>query len=115
MITFLIVSLLWAFFVWPSWTTALQMLGSVFTTFNYAQIPAAVAQMGLTLGDWIVLAVAVAAVCAFDLNARRVKERFIRLCPAAKTAVLAVLGLIVLTFGMYGLGFNATDFIYSRF
>jgi hypothetical protein len=29
--------------------------------------------------------------------------------------VICALGLLVLIFGMYGIGFNATEFIYSRF
>ena len=35
--------------------------------------------------------------------------------PAARTAVACALGLSVLVFGMYGIGFNAGAFIYSRF
>ena len=31
------------------------------------------------------------------------------------TAVICLLGLLVLVFGMYGIGFNASEFIYSRF
>ena len=34
---------------------------------------------------------------------------------ALSLAVACVLALTVLVFGMYGLGFDATEFIYSRF
>ena len=37
------------------------------------------------------------------------------MCPAGRAAVICLLGLIALVFGMYGLGFNASAFIYSRF
>ena len=42
-------------------------------------------------------------------------QRFDRACPAVKTAVICLLALLVLSFGMYGIGFNAEAFIYSKF
>jgi hypothetical protein len=35
--------------------------------------------------------------------------------PWVRVAVSCVLALLVLVFGMYGIGFNAGAFIYSRF
>ena len=37
------------------------------------------------------------------------------LCPAGRVAVCCTLGLMILIFGMYGIGFNAEEFIYSNF
>ena len=37
-VTFLVVSFLWSFFIWPNAMQALQMMGSVFTTFNYPEL-----------------------------------------------------------------------------
>ena len=34
---------------------------------------------------------------------------------ALRTAFVCTLGLLVMLFGMYGIGFNAEAFIYSRF
>lgn len=113
--TFLLVSLLWAFFIWPDALTALKMLLSVFTTFNYASMLATVGTMGLTAVDWIVLAAALLMLWGCDWFRKPLEQRFARLCPAAKTAVLCTLGLLVLVFGMYGIGFNAEAFIYSKF
>ena len=113
--TFLLVSLLWSFFVWPDTLTALKMVGSVFTTFNYGDFAAGIGTLGLTPGDWIVLACAVAALWACDVNGARLRSLFSRCCPAVKTAVICALGLTVLVFGVYGIGFNAEAFIYSRF
>ena len=71
--------------------------------------------MGLGLGDFIVLCVSVAAVCAYDVWAEKFRSWFIARKPAARVAVVCTLGLVVLVFGMYGIGFNAGAFIYSRF
>ena len=113
--TFLLVTLLWSFFVWPDTLTALKMVGSVFTTFNYSDFAMQIGSMGLTLGDWLTLAAATACLWVYDVNKTRRREWFCHRCPAAKTALVCALGLLTLVFGVYGIGFNADAFIYSRF
>jgi hypothetical protein len=113
--TFLLVSLLWSFFVWPDALTAGKMVLSVFTTFNYGSFFAAIGSIGLALGDWIVLAVAVTAVAVYDVKAEAFQTWFCARKPAARVALMCTLALLVLVFGMYGIGFNAGAFIYSRF
>ena len=113
--TFLLVSLLWSFFVWSDALTAGKMLLSVFTTFNYGAFFSTVGTLGLTLGDWIVLAVAATILWLYDVYSGKVKTAYAALAPWAKTAVICLLALTVLVFGMYGIGFNAEAFIYSRF
>ena len=110
-ICFLLISLLWSFFVWEDTLVALQMLGSLFTpwSFSLSQIKA----LGLTAGDWLVL---LAGTPVFLLgDAREHRETGISWSPAAKTALLCAMGLLLLLFGMYGIGFTAESFIYSRF
>ncbi len=115
LLTCLMVTLLWAFFVWPNTATSLSMLGSLVTTFNYGAVAAGLSQLGLTLGDWLVLIVAFAGVLCYDGNAASIKVWLKNRAPWIKLAVMGVLGILVLVFGMYGLGFNAQAFIYSRF
>lgn len=115
LLTFLLVSLLWCFYVWPDARTAMEMLGSVFTVFNYGGLISGIAAMGLTAGDWIVLAAALVLLGIFDVRQDRFKAAFAAMRPAGKTAVICVLALTVLVFGMYGIGFNASEFIYSQF
>ena len=113
--TFFLVTLLWSFFVWPDTMTAARMVISVFTTFNYGTFFATVGTLGLTLGDWIVLAVAVLILWLYDWKRLSIWQKVHGLEPAGRVAVICALGLIVLVFGMYGIGFNASEFIYSRF
>ena len=113
--TVLLVSLLWSFFVWPDALTALKMVGSLFTTFNYGQFFATVGTLGLTLGDWIVLALAFGALWLYDVKKQKLGAWFASVSPAAKTALICGLAMLVLVFGMYGIGFNAEAFIYSKF
>lgn len=113
--TFLVVSLLWAFFIWPDASTAARMMVSVFTTFNYAACFTGILTMGLTAGDWIVLIAAVGALWIYDVYRMQMKTFISQRTPAGKTAIICTLALLVLVFGVYGIGFNAEAFIYSRF
>lgn len=115
LVTFLLISLLWSFFVWPDAATAVKMVGSVFTDFHYGAALSAIRTMGLTVGDWMVLAAATALLWAYDWKAKAVREKIGAMSPAARTAIACLLGLLILVFGMYGIGFNASAFIYSRF
>lgn len=114
-VMFLAVSFLWSFFIWPDTMTALKMAASVFTGFHFGAFAAGIGELGLTMGDWIVFAAAVAALWAYDGSHQRAGEWFRGLVPAGKTAVICALALLVLVFGMYGIGFDAEAFIYSRF
>lgn len=114
-VTFLLVSVLWSFFVWPDTMTSLTMIGSLFTTFNYGAFFAGVGALGLGLGEWIVFGVSVLVLWAYDLRRERIEEKFLKLCPAGRVAVIGAIGLVILIFGMYGIGFDAEAFIYSRF
>lgn len=113
--TFLLVSILWSFFVWPDTLTALTMIGSLFSTFNYGAFFAGVGALGLNLGEGIVLAVSLLILWVYDRKRETIDGRFRALCPALRMAVICGLGLAILIFGMYGIGFNAEAFIYSRF
>ncbi len=114
-VTFAIVSFLWSFFIWQDTVTSLRMALSVFTRFNYPSALAAIAAMGLTVGDWIVLLVSVVMLWIYDWKQDAIRSRVSVSAPAARTALICSLGLLVVLFGMYGIGFEASDFIYSRF
>ena len=113
--TCFLVSLLWCFYVWPDTVLALKMLGSVFTVFNYGEVAAGIGALGLALSDWIVLGVALIAMGLCDGNRDKLRGRFTALSPAWQTTGICTAALLVLVFGMYGIGFNASEFIYSRF
>lgn len=113
--TFLVISFLWAFFVWPETLTALKMIGSVFTVFNYGSLLASILELGLNIGEWIVLLAALGLLWVCDLKKEQLGRFYLGLSPAGRTAVLCTAALVVLIFGMYGIGFNAEEFIYSKF
>lgn len=113
--TFLLISVLWAFFIWPDMWSAISMITSVFTTFNYSALISNIGVLGLTMGDWIVLFVATLTLWLYDWKSQNIRQHLSNCKPALKATVICILILIVLVFGIYGIGFNAESFIYSRF
>ncbi len=115
-ITYLLVSILWSFFIWPTAGQALMSIGSLFTTFNYGTFFASLGTLGLeSAGEWIVLICSIGILWVYDLFHERISAFGARLIPAARVAVMGVLTMGCLVFGMYGLNFVASDFIYSKF
>ena len=112
--TGLVISLLWAFFVWPETVTALQMLLSAFTVFNYGDLAKNILELGLNGGEWIVLLVGTVLMIRQEGKARYT-GRFSEPAPVLRTVIICSLGLGILIFGMYGIGFDAAAFIYSKF
>lgn len=113
--TFLVITFLWCFFVWPDTLTAARSALSVFTQFNYGEVAANIGSLGLSLADWIVMLCAGGILWLYDWKHRSIRERFAKTQPAVRLAFIGLLGLLVLVFGMYGIGFEASGFIYSNF
>ena len=113
--TFLVITLLWSFFVWTDTVTALKMAGSIFTVFNYGQLLTELPELGLVLSDWILLGLGVAVVWLVDWKREPLQRRFLGFSPAVRTGAVCLLALAVLVFGMYGIGFDASAFIYGGF
>ena len=91
------------------------MMGSVFTTFNIAEVAKNILNLGLVLSDWIVLAISTILLFIFDGNKNKIITKIKKMPKNKKLAILCTMTLIVLVFGIYGIGFNVNEFIYSRF
>jgi D-alanyl-lipoteichoic acid acyltransferase DltB (MBOAT superfamily) len=113
--TFLVISFLWSFFVWTDTLTAVQSALSVFTQFNYGDVVANIGSLGLTLTDWIVMLAAGGMLWIYDWKHQAACNGFAKAQPATRLAFIGLLGLVVLLFGMYGIGFEASGFIYGGF
>ena len=61
------------------------------------------------------LIIAVILLIIYDLNKEKINSKIKNLKTENKILVFAILVWIVLIFGMYGIGFNASDFIYNKF
>lgn len=91
------------------------MIGSVFTQFRLMDFVGGLGNLNLNLGEWIVFGASGLVLLGHDLWQGRLETRYAAMAPASRVAVICALGLVILVFGMYGIGFNAADFIYSQF
>lgn len=114
-INYLIISITWSFFIWQDTITALKMIGSIFTKFNYGQLFTNLLNFNLDLANIIVLVISVVLLSIFDTKKHSIIEKLKNMKPETKLAVIGTLGIIVLVFGIYGIGFNVNEFIYSKF
>ncbi len=114
-INYLIISILWAFFIWPTTTEALQMIGSVFTTFNYGALFSNLLNFNLDIANIVVLIISVILLIIVDCKKDKLDEKVKNMQVDTKILLIGILGIIILVFGIYGIGFNVNEFIYSKF
>lgn len=112
-INYVLVSFLWSFFIWRDTNTALKMMLSVFTNFNIGEVYTNFLSLGLAVSDWIVLVIATIMLFVFEENKKKIKIK--NISSEKKLILICMLVLIVLVFGIYGIGFNVSEFIYSKF
>ena len=74
-------------------------------------------ELGIGSGDWLVAAAGTGAMLVCSLLGRRrpVRERLLDHSPHLAWAGCTALVLFTLIFGVYGIGFDATQFIYNQF
>ncbi|MGE5455810.1 MAG: MBOAT family O-acyltransferase [Ignavibacteriales bacterium] len=113
--TFALVSILWVFFIWGNSFVALKMAASIFTTFNPMDVIANIPNLGLSLNDWIILFIFTTIVFVYDGNKAKIKSKLKNVSVELKIAFLCITILLILVLGIYGIGFNVNEFIYSKF
>ena len=94
-----------------------RLWGSMFTTFNYSDLwNGAVLELGLGRADWILLLLATAVMFAVSLwgQGESVRDRLSR-HPALEATAVAFVFMCIIVFGAYGVGFDASQFIYNQF
>lgn len=117
-ITFGLVTFGWIFFRSEGITQAATIVKSIFTSFNVWEIWDITNVAGLNISNILLLLVSVCVlifVSKKEQNGVSVFERVERMHIFARWAVYYVLIFSVLIFGIYGPGFEASQFIYFQF
>ncbi len=109
-INYVIVSILWIFFIYQDNLTSVKMLGSVFSNFKLPML-----SLGLGISDYIILVISISLLALFDIKKDKILKMGKKLRVEVKTMLLCLSIILVVIFGMYGIGFEVTDFIYSKF
>lgn len=95
-----------------------RQYGTVFTNFNPGVLwDGSFLKLGLSAGDWWVALCGGLAmlVCSLLAVKEPVRDRLARRSPHLAWAGCVVLLLLTVIFGVYGIGFDATKFIYNQF
>lgn len=95
-----------------------KMFGSMFADFSLADLtPKAFLGLGLSGADYAILFAGLCILLAVSLVQRKgpVRERVAKWKAPVRFAVWYGLFLIVLVFGAYGIGYDASQFIYNQF
>lgn len=116
--TFLLVCCLNLFDCYASLADTFQMFASMFTVHNWEILwDGSLMALGLTALDYIILAVGVTVLVSVSLLQRSgsVRDRIAKHAYPVRFAVWYGLFLVVLLMGAYGIGYDASQFIYNRF
>ncbi len=114
-LNFILVSLLWIFFIYPNSITSFKMLITIFYKFNYLELFTNILNLGLNIPNFIVLIITLIILVISDIKNDKLKNILYNNKDEIKLIFICSMILIVLLFGVYGLGFNTNDFIYSKF
>lgn len=98
--------------------TSFKMYSTLFTKFNYNILfDGSLLKLGLNLYDYIVVFAGVVLLVVFSLVQRKgsVRDMIARKPIGVQMAIFATLLFAILIFGAYGIGFDASQFIYTQF
>ncbi len=115
--TFLIVGLLRTLDVYGNVPRTFRLWGSMLTHWNFGELwRGGLTSFGLSVADYAVLVCGVAVLAAVSKFGKKEPLRH-RLAarPVLMTGVLCALVLSILVFGAYGIGYDASQFIYNQF
>lgn len=113
--TFLLMGLIRSLDCYANVGLTFRMWGSMFTDLNIAKcFGGEIFGLGLELRDYVILAFAVALVAIVaKLSAKRDIREWLLGKPALSWTLSGALLIVILLFGAYGIGYDASQFIYT--
>lgn len=116
--TFWLMSFLRTFDCYRNVPTTFRMYGTIFTKWNWGELfNGGLASLGLGLSDYIILILGVLLILYISLASRSAsfREKLAAKPLALRYLSYFVLIISILVFGAYGVGYDASQFIYSQF
>lgn len=117
--TYICVMFAWIIFRAESLSVAFKMIGSISTVHNkWILTDDSLFALGLSNKEWIVLLVSVAIlyrVSKKQEQGEKIADKLIGLPLLLRWAFLLIVFFGIMTFGTYGMGYDAKDFIYGGF
>ncbi len=116
--TILLMSALRMFDCYRDVPLTFRMFGNMLTSRNYSVLfQGGLMHIGLTAADYIILSIGVVIMLLVSLVQRKgsVREALYAKSPAVQLGAIYLLFFSVLIFGAYGIGYDASQFIYNQF
>ena len=117
--TILLMSALRLFDCYRDVPLTFKMFGTMFTTWNWNQLfGEALLQLGISRADYVILILGTVLMFTVSMIARSgsVRDKLRKKLPMpARWVLFTVLLLVIVVFGAYGLGYDASQFIYNQF
>ena len=114
--TFLLMGLIRSLDCYRDVGLTFRLWGSMLTVPNWTELPRGMMGLGLNGADWLILGVGVAVVATVSsLSAKRSVRERIYDRPVLSWTLCGLLVLSILLFGAYGVGYDASQFIYNQF
>ena len=115
--TFWLMSFLRLFDINKTTEAAFAAFRSVFVGWSRFDLNEVYTTLNLPRQELIVACVAIVFMFVIELIQRKgsIRERIFKLNPSAQVAIVTAFSFVVIVFGYYGLGFNASAFIYGAF
>ena len=110
LLTMIIISLLWVFFIYGDMLLSLKMLLSIFNITSFS-----LWNLGLNIYDYIVILSFLVIVIMYEIKIDKVLLWFDKISFNKKVMIFALILLLILVFGNYGLDVNSQSFIYGSF
>lgn len=116
--TFILISVLNLFDCFSNVKDTFGLIGSIFVTPNYnVLIDGSLLKLGLAASDYIVALIGIGIMFTVSLLSikRPVREQISEKPYAVKAVIWSALFIAIIVFGNYGIGYDASQFIYNRF
>ena len=96
--------------------TSFRLWGSMLTTWNWGELPFGMLSLGLGVADFVIILGGVVLMWAASSLSLKgdLRERLYER-PALSWTVCGALFVLILLFGAYGVGYDASQFIYDQF
>ena len=117
--TFILVTVLNLFDCYKTVAETIGALGSIFTTANYEIMTnGALLEIGIKPSDYLILLIGIVIMFLVSLYQEKkgsVREAIDNRSFAMKLVLWCLLFFVIVIFGTYGIGYDASQFIYNRF
>ena len=117
--TILLMSALRLFDCYRDVPLTFKMFGTMFTTWNWNKLGGnALLNLGISRADYVILGIGTIILFAVSMAGRSgsVRDKLEKKLPMpARWGLFTALLLIIVVFGAYGLGYDASQFIYNQF